>query len=194
MLDDKLLKYIESVASDSSTPGGGNVAGVINSLGCALMLMSLRIAVLKKDKRDPDALQTEKELESLKEKSLCLAREDSRIFSKVMKYWKEGGSSLHRAIKESAEVSLDISEAAFILVSIIEKQELNRFKNIITDVGIALELARAAYESGIMNFKINCAGLQEPSGRHLKEKEKIISAEFNKKFPALRNSVKKIIN
>ncbi len=193
MLDDKLLKYIEDVSSDASTPGGGNVAGVINSLGCALMLMSLRIAVLKKNKTDSEALNTEKELNMLKDRSLCLAREDSCLFSKVMKYWREGGSSLQNALEESAKVSLDISEAAVLLISIIEKQDLKRFKNIITDVGIALELARAAYESGMLNFKINYDGMKKPAGQ-LKEKEKNINSEFNKKFPVLRKFVKTIIN
>lgn len=193
MLDDKLSEYIETVSSSSSTPGGGNVAAVVNSLGCSLMLMSLRIAILKKENNNKEALQTESSLEEIKKRSLFLAGEDSRVFSEVMKSYSAGGEKLLRALKNSASVSLDIARAATGLICIIEEQDLKKFANIITDVGIALELARAAYESSLMNYRINTAGLKK-SDKSLEKSRYEISRKFEKIFPALRKKVIEVIN
>ncbi|MGM0568352.1 MAG: cyclodeaminase/cyclohydrolase family protein [Elusimicrobiota bacterium] len=193
MSEKTLNKYIEDVSSSAATPGGGNVAGVVNSLACSLMLMSLRIALLKKDPDNVFGRELEKEVESIKKLSLELASRDSLYFNELMKNYKKGGEELNDSLKKSAVVSLDISEAALELVRKIKSIEIQKFKNIITDVGISLQLASAAFKSGVMNYKINISALKEPAG-DLEEKEKKFSSDFNQIFPVLKEKIDRIIN
>ncbi|NLB34616.1 MAG: cyclodeaminase/cyclohydrolase family protein [Elusimicrobia bacterium] len=168
--EESFTEYLKDLSSSRSTPGGGNAAARVNAMGCALMLMSLRIAVLKKTPEDDSAILLEKNLLELQERSMGLAEEDSSSFKGVMRAWKTGGQPLEEALRCSAEVSQKIAAAARELLQMIEGEEISKYKNIITDVGLALALARAAYEGGMMNTKINSAMLKNSS-----HKEKLIS-------------------
>ncbi len=147
----------------SSTPGGGNVLGVANALSAALMLMSLRIAILKKNSGSKKYQNLEKRLLKIQETSLFLAEEDSVKFNEVMKLWKKGGNNLIKALIQSAKVSLKISKQSLLLLKLINVQEISKFSNIITDVGISVELAKAAFNGGIMNYRINIKGIKKGS-------------------------------
>jgi formiminotetrahydrofolate cyclodeaminase len=73
ILDGSLKSYIDKVASSAGTPGGGNVIATVNSLAASLMLMSLRIAILKKESDSAEALKFEQKLFDIKEKSQDLS-------------------------------------------------------------------------------------------------------------------------
>jgi len=161
--EQSFTEYLNEVSSARSTPGGGHVAARVNAFGCGLMLMSLRIAVLKKDPSNTAALKLEKKLLKLQDTSMKLADEDSESFRSVMRSWKSGGEPLENALGYSAEVSQKIAGAARDLLETINSEEISKYKNIITDLGLAAALARTAYEGGMMNLKINSASLKNSS-------------------------------
>lgn len=156
-------EYLEEVSSSKSTPGGGHVAARVNALGCSLMLMSLRIAVLKRNPEDNKAIELEARLLNLRDISLELAEKDSESFRGVMRTWKDGGEPLEKALEYSAEVSKSIAEASLKLIDMINGEDISRYKNIITDVGLALRLAGTAFDGGIMNLKINASSIKDAS-------------------------------
>src|SRR3989339_546499 len=92
--NETLSEYIEKLSSDSGAPGGGSAIGVAGALACSLMLMSLRIAVLKKNSSDAEALQLQDRLIFSRNGFLDLSEKDSEKFKTVMKYWKEKGQGL----------------------------------------------------------------------------------------------------
>ncbi len=161
MLKESLNKYIEDLSSSRPTPGGGSAAAVVNALACSLMLMSLRIAVLKKDPSDINGRKKEKELLKLKDSSLNLAEQDSLFFAEVIKNWKRKGKELEKSLRNSALVSLKISRAAMSLIDLINTQELKDYVNIMSDVAISVRFASSAFESGIINCRINLSSMSE---------------------------------
>ncbi|MDA3792908.1 MAG: cyclodeaminase/cyclohydrolase family protein [Elusimicrobia bacterium] len=165
ILDGSLKSYIDKVASSAGTPGGGNVIATVNSLAASLMLMSLRIAILKKESDSAEALKFEQKLLDIKEKSLELAEEDSREFKKVMKYWSEGGKYLEKSLKSSAAVSLKIAQKSVLLIELINSQDLSLYKNIITDVAISFYFAEATFRGGIANTIINAKLLKSKDNK-----------------------------
>ncbi|MEA3506864.1 MAG: cyclodeaminase/cyclohydrolase family protein [Elusimicrobiota bacterium] len=174
-----LKSYIDKVASSASTPGGGSVIAAVNSLAASLMLMSLRIAILKKENPPKEALDLEKELMDIKEESLELAEADSREFKKVMKNWSKGGELLEESLKRAAEVSLNISLKSLELIELIDAQDLNAYKNIITDVAIAFYLGESSFRGGIANSVINAKLLsREENKTEIFKRQKNIEKNF----------------
>jgi len=181
--------YINAVSSSAGTPGGGHVAGVVCGFAYGLMLMSLRIAVLKRNPDSKEALVLEEKLAELQKESLDCAEEDSEKFKNVMKSWKAGGDELDKAMSEAAEVSLKISEKSYELLKLIKAQELSGFRNIITDVGISAELARAAFRGGIMNCRVNILNISS-KGRfegEIKQLEENFNTDYNYLMEKLEN-------
>jgi formiminotetrahydrofolate cyclodeaminase len=160
LLNGDITGYIEKLSSSAGTPGGGNAIGLVNSFACGLMLMSMRIAILKKNPQDADILDFERQIETIQKRSLELAEKDSIKFKEVLSVWKEGGAKLENALRESAIISMEISRQALKLIEIISSQDLKRYVNIITDVGISAEFAGACFRGGIMNYKINAKGIK----------------------------------
>lgn len=186
--------YIDKVASSASTPGGGNVIASVNSLAASLMLMSLRIAILKKDNPPEEALNLEKELMAIKAESLELAEADSREFKKVMKNWSKGGQMLEESLKSAAEVSLNISLKSFELIKLIDDQDLNDYKNIITDVAIAVYLGESSFRGGIANSVINAKLLsREENKSEIFKRQKNIEIKFKGLVEKLKGRLDAII-
>ncbi len=186
--------YIESLSSSDSTPGGGNAVGVVNSIATGLMLMSLRIAILKKVGDIEEPLRFEKQLLDIQKKSLELADEDIEKFKEVMASWKIGGERIEKALKESAEVSLEISNQSLELIKLIGMQDIDSYTVILTDVAISLELAGACFRSGIINYKINVKGMKnQVAYNSLRKKRDELVEEFNDKYNDLIEKIKSLI-
>ena len=174
MLDRSLNNYIESLSSDAGTPGGGNAIGLVNAFACGLMLMSLKIAIIKKEGDNiGEALNLKNQLENLQKRSLELAEEDRKVFKEVLALWKAKDESLDDVLKKAAEVSLNSSMLSFDLIRLIGAQDLQRYRNIITDVGIAVEFAQACFRGSMMNYKINIKSIKEKSSYEYLEKDKV---------------------
>ncbi len=187
-----LKEYIDNLSSSAPVPGGGHAAATVLGFACGLMLMSLRIAVLKKKPENRAALELEMKLSELQKRSLNLAEKDSESFMEVMKNWKNPGEALDRALLASAEVSLDISSAALELLSLIEMEDLRRYSNIITDVGLAVSLAGSAHRGGVMNFRVNIRTLTTEYAKTLESKNRETELRFRRIYSLLRGEAERL--
>ncbi|MGM0442028.1 MAG: cyclodeaminase/cyclohydrolase family protein [Elusimicrobiota bacterium] len=177
-----LNKYLKQVSSENSTPGGGNVLGVVNSLASSLILMAVRI------KSDTGV---EEKLEKIKEKSLDFAQKDSCKFEKVMEASKNKSDKLPAALQEAAKVSLDTARLSLELLNLIQKLELSEYDNLISDISIAAKLSRVCIKGSLLNCKINLNMLNEKSAAEdINKKREEIEGKFND--ISLRLSKKKI--
>ncbi len=194
LLKESIDSYIGNLSSSTAIPGGGNTIALINSFACSLMLMSLRIAILKKGGDTKGETELEKQLLDMQKKSIKLAEEDSLKFKEVLASWKKGGDSLEKALKESAEVSLEISTIGLDLVNIIESQDMSRYSMVITDVGIALQLAGACFNGGMLNYKINVRSLKnQVVFNNLKKIRSKLLKDFNSKYDNLVEKIRSCV-
>ncbi|MBN2407518.1 MAG: cyclodeaminase/cyclohydrolase family protein [Elusimicrobia bacterium] len=195
LTESSLGGYIEKLSSDSGTPGGGNALGVIGSMACALLLMSLRIAVLKKDRQNGEALAAESRLLGIQKKMLSLAEEDSARFKEVLAAWRQGGEKLQAALKASALVSLEIAEKSCELLDVAGSLDLGKFANIITDVGISSELAGSCFRGGMMNYHINAKGIGDKSScAQMAGRQAGLESGFAEKYGIVSEKIKAVMN
>lgn len=154
-----LRSFIEDLASDRPTPGGGAAAAVVGAMAAALVEMVAGLT----PPNEKCKMQTAK----LRSRFLQLADEDCRAFEQVMaayKLPKELGdrsqkiqSALKRATEVPAETLRLAREVALLAVEMIEKGN----KNAVSDAKSAQYLAQAAQKAARENIDINLAGIKD---------------------------------
>jgi glutamate formiminotransferase / formiminotetrahydrofolate cyclodeaminase len=165
--------FVDSVAADDPTPGGGTVAALVGALGAALtgMVAGLTLgrpryapveASMQRVRRDAGALQ-----QALME----LMGADREAFDAVMLAYR-----LPRATAEETERRRDAIQAALrratqvpiaTMQRAVEVMRLARDAaaagnlNAVSDAGVAAYLAQAAALSAALNVTINIMGLRD---------------------------------
>lgn len=165
--DMKLNDFLIELASDSPAPGGGSAAAVSGALGAALISMVCRLTI---DKKGYEAVQTEikaalDKSDDLYKKFTSLIDEDTKAFSGVMNALKMPKATpdekekrtviLQKAFKEAADAPYHIGVACLETVNLAQEVVNTVNTNVISDIGVASQLAYAGLESAIMNVKVN---------------------------------------
>jgi glutamate formiminotransferase len=136
------IKLLLSAIGSRMPSAGGGLAGAI-SLALGISLLRKVIILSKGIEYDI------KRIDEFIEKSLELANEDSLTFEKLLK------EKTFEALKNCIDVSLKIAKLCLEIVKDIEVILENGNENIISDLGISLELIRSALNSSKYNILIN---------------------------------------
>jgi len=199
----EITKFLNQLASDAPTPGGGSASAFAGALSASLVAMVAGLSVNR-------GRLTKKEAKDIRRKALTIQKK------------------LHRAITEDAK-SFDSVIAAFRLPKHTEKERLHRAKmiqrayqkatvvptrvcensselleccrilvakgnpNAWSDIGVAAYLANAALQGGLLNMKINLASVRDRSFgskklqliRRLSKKRERLFPKIQKSFPEL---------
>ncbi len=178
--------FINALASDKPTPGGGAAGAVCAATGCALLIMSISIT-LKNPKTSEDTKNILKEYldksSALKEKLLAFAKQDAMAYEKVSKAVKlpktdeTRTATLQQALKEAALVPGNCAKDIIKVIEIAREVENKISKAIISDTNCAKELLKAALICCIENIKANQIYIKD--------------IEFNKQLEKDINFIKK---
>ncbi|MEE8356484.1 MAG: glutamate formimidoyltransferase [Anaerolineales bacterium] len=181
--ENKQVKFLDSLAAGTATPGGGSAAAYSGAMAAALVSMVARLTLGKKGYADveKDMEKILAESEVLREELTLAVSQDSDAFSRVMKAYKKPKSDQDRekAIQDAtlaaSEVPLGVAIKALRVFELaIKIAELGN-KNAITDAGAGANLALAAVTSAGYNVRINLGSLnkKKESKRLLSEMELI---------------------
>ena len=200
--DYPLREYLESLASDAPTPGGGSASGVVGSLAAALVAMVGRLTA---GKLEEEGLRQQlqsivEEVDGLRSRLLALADEDEEAFDKVMAAYKlpkatdeekeKRKTAIQEALKGATEVPCRTAEAC---LNVMEKARLmaeHGTPTAISDVGTAAYLAEAALHSALLNVDINLKYLKDEAFRsEYAQKREALAQEA----PKLREETLKLV-
>lgn len=162
IFDMKIDDYLREVSSKKSTPGGGQVAGIVALEGLSLMLMSVNFTISKKGYEDVQKFMIEykEKLEENYEKLKSFTSKDSENFAKLMdilQNYRENDREERLQISyiDSMNIPYEIIKVAYqnmkISLEIIEKAN----KNLITDSLMGYILSKSSFEAGKLNVLIN---------------------------------------
>ncbi len=175
----EIQTFLDHLAADSPTPGGGSASALAGSLAASLAAM---VAGLSSRKGRPDT----GEMKAVRRKALVIQQklyraveEDARSFEAVMAAFRLPKDSekqriyrtkmIQRAYQKATlapqkvcDLSLQVLQFSKVLLS---KGNQNAF----SDSAVAAYLASAAFEGGLLNIKINLGSIVDRSFR--KEKE-----------------------
>ncbi len=178
MAEDKIYgmtlnDFIAVAASNSHTPGGGNVSAVVATLAASMVCMVANLTVSNKKYADFHAQaqgQADK-LMAIIEKLKELTNNDIAAFDHYMGCFKlpketddqkkARAAALEDAAKKATLVPLEICKQC--LAIIVEAEELSKYGNkmAISDVGVGAMVGEAAMRACMLSVDINIPGIKD---------------------------------
>jgi len=207
MLKDQQIKnFLDTLASKSPTPGGGSVAALTGSMGAALLSMVGNLTIGKKKyiHVEDDIKRLLKRSEILRADFEELMERDTEAFNQFMAIMKlpketeeqkeERRKKMQIALIEAANVPLEVARKSLEVLNICQEVANKGNKNVISDAGVGAILAEAAFDSAILNVKINLAMIQEEKVKSNlnHEIEDLLGLARGKKDKAVEIVLKKI--
>ncbi|MBA7642019.1 Methenyltetrahydrofolate cyclohydrolase [subsurface metagenome] len=167
LIDKKVSNFLDELASNSPTPGGGSVAALAGALGAALISMVGNLTVGKKKYEDveEDIKKIISSSEKLRHELSQLIEEDIKVFNNFMATYKMPketedekkvrAEKIQESLIEAAKVPLKVAYKCLNILSLSEEVAEKGNINVVSDAGVAVLMAEAALESAILNVKIN---------------------------------------
>ncbi|MCB8965984.1 MAG: glutamate formimidoyltransferase [Chloroflexota bacterium] len=162
--------FLNAVAANTPTPGGGAAAALAGALAAALaqMVAGLTVGRKKYAAVDAEANAILQQAGDLRTQLTNAIDEDSAAFVAVMEAWRDKtveGKAKEEAIEAAtthagnvplrvARLSRDVARLALTIAEIGNN-------NAVTDAAAGVMMARAAVETAALNVKINGTGLQD---------------------------------
>jgi glutamate formiminotransferase/formiminotetrahydrofolate cyclodeaminase len=176
----KIKKFLEDLASDTPTPGGGSAAALSGALSASLVAM---VAGLSYKKGQPES----GEMKEIRKKALMIQKrlyraieEDARFFDAVMEAFRlprdEEKQRLYRsrmiqkAYQKATVTPQKVCELSLRLLEFSEFLLRKGNQNAFSDTGVGSRLAHAAFEGGMLNVRINLGSIRDKSFRTQKER------------------------
>ncbi|MGB2962009.1 MAG: cyclodeaminase/cyclohydrolase family protein [Candidatus Omnitrophota bacterium] len=172
-LECSLDDYLKELSGRSIVPGGGSVSALTAALGAGLNLMVLNYSIGKKRNAGRgDIIAARKKQRRSLGKLSGLVDRDCKAFSALMKALSVGRNAQGR-YKTAAAVPMDICRECHVSMDITAFLLKKGNKNLVTDVGCAADILKAAFDSALLNVKVN---LREISDRRfVKKTEKALA-------------------
>jgi formiminotetrahydrofolate cyclodeaminase len=201
-LDYSIQSYLNEIASNSPTPGGGNVSAFCGALACSLGVMVCNLTTGKKKYADVETeiIRLKEKLEELQKKFIQLAGDDNIAFEKVMEAFRLPKDDDHQKairqekIEESTMLAADVPaeviqtcrDATEFLKSVADKGNQNG----VSDAAVALSLLQSAAQGAFMNVLINCSSLtNKTAGNEILKRSEVILDEIKRECDSAINNI-----
>ncbi len=160
-----MKRFLEKLASDTPTPGGGSASALAGALSASLIAMVAGLSS-KKDK------EKKKEMEAIKKKAMAIQKrltlavdEDARSFDAVIHAFRLPRTTeeermkriraIQRAYQKATEAPRLVSDLSIQLLKCAQFLIVKGNPNAVSDTGVAAFLADAALAGGLLNIGIN---------------------------------------
>ena len=160
-------EFLEKLASNAPTPGGGGGAAMAGALAVALtsMVGNLTVGKEKFAQHEAEVQELLAKAEALRLELLNLVNADAEVFNNFMVCYRmpkntdeekqARNQAIQNAAKEAAEVPLKIAEACIEIMKLAECIAVIGNPGAITDAAVSSIMARAALRSAVYNVVVN---------------------------------------
>ena len=181
--DTAIEPFLDALASNAATPGGGSAAAILGAMGAALVSMVCNLTIGKKKYVEVEGEMKDvlAKAEDLRHRLTGMIQDDVRAFDTVMgaygmpKETDAEKTSRGEAIQDALKLATDVPiaccrvarEVIDLALVVSEKGNLN----VISDAGVGLLTANAALRSAALNVFINAKMISDKSFVDAKLKE-----------------------
>ena len=160
-------EFLEKLASNAPTPGGGGSAAMVGALAVALtsMVGNLTVGKEKFAQHEAEVQELLAKAEALRLELLNLVNADAEVFNNFMVCYRmpkntdeekqARNQAIQNAAKEAAEVPLKIAESCLEIMKLAERIAIIGNPGAITDAAVSSIMARAALRSAVYNVVVN---------------------------------------
>jgi formiminotetrahydrofolate cyclodeaminase len=175
--------FLDALASQSATPGGGSAAAIIGAMGAALVSMVCNLTIGKKKYAEVETEMKEvlAKAEALRHKLTGMIEDDVKAFDAVMGAYgmaKETdqekaarGEAIQVALKQATDVPLRCCRAAREVIELAAITSDKGNLNGISDAGVGALAAYAALRSAALNVFTNARMITDKTFAEAKLKE-----------------------
>jgi formiminotetrahydrofolate cyclodeaminase len=167
----ELKRFLEKVAADTPTPGGGSVSALAGALSGSLVAMVAGLSSKKGKTKKKGMEEIRRKALMIQKRLLQAIDEDSKSFDAVIQAFRLPRNSekerLHRineiqkAYKNATLTPQLVCERSIQLLEYSKTLILKGNPNAISDAGVAAFLADAALAGGLLNIGINLVAVTE---------------------------------
>ena len=163
LFNQSMNEFIEKAASNSPTPGGGNVSAVIATLAASMVSMVANLTIGKKgyEEVQDQAKKAADDLKGIIETLKDLTAKDMAVFSKFMEALRLPKDTEEQ--KTATEVPMEICRQCLEVLKIAVPLATYGNKGAISDVGVGAYVAEAALRSAMLSVDINLPGIKDPA-------------------------------
>ena len=181
--DTAVEPFLDALASQAATPGGGSAAAIIGAMGAALVSMVCNLTIGKKKYAEVEGEMKDvlTKAEALRLKLTGMIEDDVKAFDAVMGAYgmaKETDAekiarekSIQAALKQATDVPLRCCHAAREVIDLAAIASAKGNLNVISDAGVAVLAAYAALRSAALNVFTNARMITDKPFAEAKLKE-----------------------
>lgn len=192
----ELRQFLEKVASDTPTPGGGSASALAGALSASLVAMVAGLS------------SKQKGMEGIKKKALAIQKrlfkaidEDAKSFDTVMEAFRLPKNTererLHRsrmiqeAYQKATVTPQLVCQHSIQLLDYCRALVLKGNPNAISDTGVAAFLADTAIKGGLLNIGINIGPITDKS---FVKKMRLLVKKMERRRSQLMVGIQKALN
>lgn len=165
--------FLDNMASNAPTPGGGTGAAIVAANGAALVQMMAELTIGKKKYADKQALMEaiRDEAKDARLELLKLANEDAAAFDQVSSAFRlpkatdeekaARSEAIQTALKGACEVPRKVMEQCIAVIGFAKNAVMSGNKNAASDGAAGAEFCRSALKVASYNVKINLASIKD---------------------------------
>ena len=181
--DTAVEPFLDALASQAATPGGGSAAAIMGAMGAALVSMVCNLTIGKKKYAEVEGEMKDVlvKSEALRAKLTGMIEDDVTAFDAVMAAYgmaKESDAdkaarekAIQAALKQATEVPLRCCHAAREVIDLAAIASEKGNLNVISDAGVAVLAAYAALRSAALNVFTNARMITDKVFAEAKLKE-----------------------
>ncbi|OAI31216.1 methenyltetrahydrofolate cyclohydrolase [Methylosinus sp. R-45379] len=192
--DETIGKFLDDLASERPTPGGGGAAAVMGAIGAALVSMVANLTIGKKNYEsvEEDLKAARAEAERVRAELTAAIDEDVVAFNSVMGAYglpratdedkAARSAAIQAALKDATLAPLRAVKACFEVIVLSEAAADKGNLNVISDAGVAVLAANAGLRSAALNVYINAKAIKdrEFAEKQIGEVEALLAAAAEK--------------
>jgi formiminotetrahydrofolate cyclodeaminase len=173
MIDKRIGDFLDELASDAPTPGGGGAAAIMGAMAASLVSMVCRLTIGKKgyEQFGEEMQGVLAEAEHLRLQLQPMVKRDAEVFDQVMTAYRmpKGteaenqirSAAIQGALRTATEVPLGCARACSDLIRLSRIAAEHGNRNVVSDAGVAVMAAYAGLKSAALNVYVNSGALHD---------------------------------
>ena len=167
----QLERFLEALASDKPTPGGGSASALAGALSASLIAMVAGLSCKGGGVRTREMREIRKRALSIRERLTRAIEEDARSYEAVLEAFrlpKEGererlyrSRRIQRAYRKATVTPQRVCELSLRLLEFSKSLLAGGNRNAFSDTGVAAYLADTAIAGGLLNIRINLGSIRD---------------------------------
>jgi formiminotetrahydrofolate cyclodeaminase len=192
----ELKRFLEKVAADAPTPGGGSASALAGALSGSLVAMVAGLSSKKGKTKKKGMEEIRRKALMIQKRLLHAIDEDSKSFDVVIQAFRLPRNSekerlyrvkeIQKAYKNATLTPQLVCERSIQLLEYSKTLILKGNPNAISDAGVAAFLADAALAGGLLNIGINLVAVTE---RNFPRKMNLLMRRWARKRNGLMKAI-----